>query len=784
MMHNNLLRSVVISAIVCMPAIASPDTPPFRAIEQIETGENPIGGVYGDIDGDGREDLVTLNHESRDLGILIGRGGGEFEPAVFHSIKGLPRSIQSADLDQDGDIDLITTHAADRDEGIEKALIGIHLNRGDGSFASSYREEENLYRPNQVAAADFDLDGDIDLALADGLGGLLHLFRNDGQAQFTLESGSGYGVWGFSGYIASGDMNGDGYPDLVATRGHRQNRVSVLLNDTAGGFVLDATIEVGINPFSLDLGDLNGDGLIDIVVGSYTSSELSVILNLGQGGYTPAATQQTAVYPSQVLLSDIDQDDDLDTVVLSYQDGEVQVHTNDGSGTLSLGPKHYTRHGQGTALSSDIDGDGYEDLITFHRLLSFDDSNVDIVRNNRRGGYTSPRVVIDEPWFHHGVALSINHDDIVDIATIRVLGDGTERINLYSGVGDGTFQLATIIPVNIETTQELFPSDLNNDGIDDIVLQQRGIDAYEVILDPVLPTRRQYTTDTLPERPEQIVFGDLDTDGDTDAIIRIPGVREARVLLNDSAGVLTHDSTIDIRNRGGHMQLADINNDGDPDLITAQSSIYVFNNDGSGRFSNGMQSFAVMGGVDASGTIDLDRDGREDIVLLDATLQQLIVVRGRAQGAIWPPEYHDLEHRWYGMAISDLDHDGDQDLLLTHRYVGTLMMLYNNGMMGFDPTPPVYVTGSDSPMIFADANGDGLNDVLLLRDGVAVLLNEGGAGSCRADLNGDGDLSFFDVSRFIEQYLAGNPAADINGDGALNNFDVSEFIKIFNMGCP
>lgn len=53
-----------------------------------------------------------------------------------------------------------------------------------------------------------------------------------------------------------------------------------------------------------------------------------------------------------------------------------------------------------------------------------------------------------------------------------------------------------------------------------------------------------------------------------------------------------------------------------------------------------------------------------------------------------------------------------------------------------------------------------------------------------ADFDGSGDLNFFDVSRFIEQYLAGNPAADINGDGALNNFDVSEFIKIFNMGCP
>ena len=62
-------------------------------------------------------------------------------------------------------------------------------------------------------------------------------------------------------------------------------------------------------------------------------------------------------------------------------------------------------------------------------------------------------------------------------------------------------------------------------------------------------------------------------------------------------------------------------------------------------------------------------------------------------------------------------------------------------------------------------------------------VNEVEAG-CPADLNGDGNLDFFDVSAFLTAYNAQDPAADFNGDGSFNFFDVSAFLSAFNAGCP
>ncbi len=88
----------------------------------------------------------------------------------------------------------------------------------------------------------------------------------------------------------------------------------------------------------------------------------------------------------------------------------------------------------------------------------------------------------------------------------------------------------------------------------------------------------------------------------------------------------------------------------------------------------------------------------------------------------------------------------------------------------------------DSTLPLIDSNGNELGTVTTT--GTATIVAVGTVPGCEADLNGDGELNFFDVSAFLGAFAAMDPAADINGDGLYNFFDVSAFLAAFAAGCP
>lgn len=715
------------------------------------------------------------------MSVLIGRGDGSFENQVSISVKRFPFAMVAADLDHDGDLDLITTHHLNRYRGIEDGLVGIHLNAGDGTeYASRYIEHEFVHEPGQIVVHDFDSDGHPDLIIPDRLGGYLNTFHGDGSGSFDI--GSVRLAIAFSGYIAADDLDLDGDLDLVATTSQSVDQTVVLLNDGHGAFETAVAYDTANNPFSLDVGDANGDGYPDVAVALYTSGDYALLINAGDGTMQEAVIKPIGDYPRDLRFCDTDLDGDLDLLITTLGDDEMRVLRNNGNGEFDVA----SRYGAGVEPYSidlgDLDGDGFADVVAFDQANSFIDDYAAILLSDRAGGFKSDTRFGELTSRDIALAINVNNDGILDLGMIDHVA---QQIQLFEGRGDGGFDLAAIVPIGFET-RDPHAVDLTASGRDDLVILNEDLGMVSVILNPATPARVQYSIEGLATRATQIKFGDLDGDGDTDAIMSLEDETQLGVFLNDGGGQLKLERSVDTQGHEGDVVLLDNNADGDLDIVICGYSLFVFKNDGSASF-NYHNRFSYDRGYSDSGVMDYDRDGREDIVLVYGNAGRVGIVRGKADGAMWAPLYIDLMTQARFLEVCDLDLDGDDDLALLSDYYGRVSAMYNTGPFSLEESG-VWMTGDNAvTLIVGDATGDGKPDFITHNTGsgdFSLIESMLGLPQCLPDFTHDGMLDYFDVNAFLELYFSASPEADLDQDGTLSFLDVSAFLSAFNTGCP
>lgn len=275
-----------------------------------------------------------------------------------------------ADLDADGHLDLVSKHLlTDR--------IAVHRGRGNGTFEV---RRQSLVAPGgagAIALGDADGDGRLDLAIArrDSVVESVAIVRGtasgfaDPATASALRSHASQATW--KPIIEFADVNGDGELDIVVGNGRRPS-IELLLGDGRGGFALDRSIRLATRDerHEFDLGDVDGDGDIDIVdaggIESGSAGYLRVYPGDGRGGFATAGTPAPIAVPPAprgTLLADIDGDGDLD-VALGHPDSLVSILLNDGTArfTPSAGsPFRVAGPAYGLA-AADLNGDGRTDL--------------------------------------------------------------------------------------------------------------------------------------------------------------------------------------------------------------------------------------------------------------------------------------------------------------------------------------------------------------------------------------------------------------------------------------
>jgi hypothetical protein len=246
----------------------------FRARRNHPTGKSPYSVAVADVNGDGRADVVTANRDANTVSVLLGDGRGGFKAHVDYPTGRWPSDIAIGDHG-DGSADLVTANARGN-------TISVLLNVGDGSFGAgaAYRTAPS---PQSVAVGDLDGDRKPDVAVATWANDLVSVLLNKGDGtlgpRVDRRAGSG------PRSIAIDDLNGDRRPDLV-TANHNVNSdsVSVFLNEGGGRLALRVNYRLYVI-FSLAVGDLNGDGRDDIAIAPLSSDRVSVLLNRRDGTF-------------------------------------------------------------------------------------------------------------------------------------------------------------------------------------------------------------------------------------------------------------------------------------------------------------------------------------------------------------------------------------------------------------------------------------------------------------------------------------------------------------------
>ena len=219
------------------------------------TGTQPYSVAIGDVNGDGKPDLVVSNYGSNSVSVLLGNGDGTFQQQTTYATGDNPRGIAIADVNGDGKPDVLVAN-------LTANTVSVLLGNGDGTFQQQTTDRTGGF-PVSIATGDLNGDGKPDLVVANALSGTVSALLGNGdgtfQQQATYATGSG------PNSVAIGDVNGDGKLDLVVANAN-SNAVSLLLGNGDSTFQQQATYATGSVPDSVAIGDVNGDGKLDLVV--------------------------------------------------------------------------------------------------------------------------------------------------------------------------------------------------------------------------------------------------------------------------------------------------------------------------------------------------------------------------------------------------------------------------------------------------------------------------------------------------------------------------------------
>lgn len=318
-------------------------------------GQTPYFLTTADFNGDGKLDLTIANYGGATISVLLGNGDGTFQAAANYNVGGV-RAIAVGDFNGDGKLDLAVAN-------LDNNNVGILLGNGDGTFQAEVTYPVGT-APISVATGDFNGDGKLDLAVAnDGSNNVSVLLGNgDGSFQPAVN----YAVGTTAAYVVLGDFNGDGKLDLaVANFGNAS--VSVLLGNGDGTFQTAVNYGVGNSPISLGAGDLNRDGKLDLVSVNADSDSVSVLLGNGNGTFQPAVNYGTGISCCSrnyglMTLGDMNGDGKLDVAIALWNGNEISLLLGNGDGTFQA-PTTYNAPGAPLSVAiGDFDGSGKMDL--------------------------------------------------------------------------------------------------------------------------------------------------------------------------------------------------------------------------------------------------------------------------------------------------------------------------------------------------------------------------------------------------------------------------------------
>ncbi len=372
----------IIIFLLCFSGCSNSQTkkPDFDIIT-IVAGKGAASVEIADFNKDGKPDMAIANAEDSSVTILLNTGNRKFKPSAGSPFYAghFPNDINIADFNKDGNLDLALANH-------EKKYFTVLVGNGKGQFEPAPHSPFAVQvKPHThgIISADFNNDGNLDIATDSWAVDSIVILDGDGKGDFTNPV---YYATGKHPYqrLRTFDFNRDGNADIVTTN-LDGNNVSILSGDGKGNFT-QHLFDAGSTPFGVAIGDFNNDKNEDLAVINSPSlanvnsgkDGLTVLLNDGKGNFMPmkGSPFATGTGPSRVATGDLNNDGFDDIVVADYKSYDFTIYYMNKNGLSSTSKEKIGNYSDGITIY-DIDGDGKKDIIVTSSL----DNNVSVFFN-------------------------------------------------------------------------------------------------------------------------------------------------------------------------------------------------------------------------------------------------------------------------------------------------------------------------------------------------------------------------------------------------------------------
>jgi hypothetical protein len=340
-------------------------------IKQFIVGQHPGSVEVADFNHDGKPDMAVANEKDNNVSILLGDGKGGFTEAKGSPFPcgNFPNDIAIADLNKDGNLDLALANH-------EAKYVTVLLGNGHGQFLVAPNSPFHVpVKPHThgIATGDFNGDGNLDLVTDSWGTDQIVILYGDGKGNFKVP-GTFLSV-GKHPYqrIRVADLNNDHEPDIVTTNLDGNNS-TILFSDGSGHFSqpMASSLASGDAPFGLAIGDVNGDGKPDLAIinspsistGKTGKDGLTILLGNGTGEFSmmKGSPFNAGQGPTRVAIGDLNNDGIADIAVTNYNSKNITLFYMNRTGVASSENIPVSSHADGIAIH-DLNGDGKNDIV-------------------------------------------------------------------------------------------------------------------------------------------------------------------------------------------------------------------------------------------------------------------------------------------------------------------------------------------------------------------------------------------------------------------------------------